>query len=76
RDTGEIMLADVFQRFVFAPLDTPAPSDLAEVRDILAHMESRSSGDLAVPLARLFFPETPASSERDGDDRTVAARVG
>lgn len=76
RDTGEIMLADVFQRFVFAPLEMPVPPDLAEVRDILARMESGSTGELAVPLAHLFFPEAPESSGRRGDDRTVAAQVG
>jgi membrane protein len=65
RDAAEIMLADVFQRFVFAPLDVPAPPDLVEVRNILLRMESSSSGDLAVPLAQLFFPEAPAAAGND-----------
>jgi membrane protein len=75
RDAAEIMLADVFQRFVFAPLDVPVPHDLTEVRDILTRMESSTSGDLAVPLAALFG-EVPVSSGRSSDERTVAARVG
>jgi membrane protein len=73
RDAAEIMLADVFQRFVFAPLDVPAPQDLDQVRNILLRMESSSSGDLAVPLASLFFPEAPAGAARGSDGRIVAA---
>ena len=73
RDAAEIMLADVFQRFVFAPLDVPAPEDLVPVRNILLRMESSSSGELAVPLAALFFPEASAGEARSGGDRTAAA---
>jgi membrane protein len=70
RDAGEIMLADVFQRFVFAPLDGSVPAPLAEIRDRLTRMESRSSGELAVPLEALFFPESPAVAE---EGRVAAA---
>ncbi len=73
RDIGEIMLADVFQRFVFAPLDLPVPAELSEVRDMLARIESSSSGDLAVPLSTVFFPEAPANPGRSNEDRSVAA---
>jgi hypothetical protein len=63
----------VFQRFVFAPLDVPAPAALVEVQEILLRMESSSGGELAVPLAKLFFPQDAvASAPRDGD-RTAAA---
>jgi hypothetical protein len=70
RDAGEIMLADVFQRFVFAPLDASVPPSLAGIRDILTRMESRSSGELAVALGELFFPDSPP---RGGEDRIAAA---
>jgi membrane protein len=70
RDAGEIMLADVFQRFVFAPLDASVPPSLAGIRDILTRMESRSSGELAVALGELFFPDSPP---RAGEDRIAVA---
>jgi membrane protein len=74
RDASEIMLADVVQRFVFAPLDVPAPPALSEVREILLRMESSSSGELAVPLTTLFFPGDPADETASGGgDRTAAA---
>ncbi|HQR52000.1 MAG TPA: YihY family inner membrane protein [Burkholderiales bacterium] len=75
RDVREIMLADVFQRFVFAPLDLPVPADLTQVRDMLARIESSSGGDLAVPLSAVFFPETTANTGRGSEERPVAARA-
>jgi membrane protein len=75
RDAGEIMLADVFQRFVFAPLDLPVPPELARVRDILARMESGATGDLAVPLAAVFSAEATVNSGRGNEDRPIAARA-
>jgi membrane protein len=75
RDASEIMLADVFQRFVFAPLDPPVPPELARVRDILARMESGATGDLAVPLAALFFSETAVNPGRGNEDRPFTVRA-
>ena len=75
RDVSEITLADVFQRFVFAPLDLPVPPELTQVRDTLARIESSSSGDLAVPLSAVFFPEASPNPVRGNGERPVAARV-
>jgi membrane protein len=74
-DASQIMLADVFQRFVFAPLDVPVPQDLNDVQDILVRIESSASGQLAVPLSTLFFREASAATARSGNDRSVAARA-
>lgn len=74
RDASMIMLADVFQAFVFAPLDVPAPPALSAVREILVRVESSSGGDLAVPLAALFFAEAASElGSREAEDHTAVA---
>ncbi len=78
RDSSEITLADVFERFVFAPLDGPVPPALASVQHPLAHLEAGMSRELAISLEELFLLEprtgnVNGEASRSGEERAVVA---
>ncbi len=77
RDASAITLADVFERFVFAPLDGPVPPALASVQRILARLELGKGDELTVSLEEIFFSEpavsTTGDAGRNGKGRIAAA---